>query len=329
MLATLPLQARETGGVHRVSVIVPARNEASGIAGLVRAVRAQASEAIELEVIVADDGSSDGTAGAARDAGAQVLHLPPDPTGGNPAVARNRAARVARGDILVFLDADCRPADGWLATLLEAHAGGATIVGGSLELPRGLPWSARCDYYCGWYHVHARRPAGEVSNHPPGNLSVLREAFLAGPGFTERHPIAYAHEELEWQATLRDRGHAIRFEPRAVVYHYNRPGFGNLLRRNYRWAYCAIETKAQTRAARASWIYRFPRTLIVASLPLAVPQALYITWCWVRAGVLEPLLLLPAVLAARAAYALGMVAGGVAWLRRGHGPAPSVRPRWE
>ena len=35
-------------------------------------------------------------------------------------------------------------------------------LGGSLDLPDGLSFMARCDYYCGWYHVHSRRPGGEV-----------------------------------------------------------------------------------------------------------------------------------------------------------------------
>jgi glycosyltransferase involved in cell wall biosynthesis len=291
-----------------------------------------------VEVIVVDDGSSDATALRAREAGARVLTArvrEQSPDRGNPAAARNQGAAAASGDPIVFLDADCLPADGWLAALLAAHDAGAAVVGGSLALPPGLPVSARCDYYCGWYHVHERRPAGVVVNHPPGNLSVRRAAFAeavaATGGFTEAQPIAYAHEELAWQGALRARGHAIRFEPRAVVHHYNRPGFGNLLRRNYRWAYSAIESKAETGAARMAWVYRWPRLLVAASFALVVPQAAYIIWCWMRAGVLEPVAMFPAVVAARMAYAAGMAAGGVRWLRAKSRPGamPEVRPRWE
>jgi GT2 family glycosyltransferase len=257
-----------------------------------------------------------------------VIELGTRPDGGNPAAARNRGVRESQGDPLIFLDADCMPEDGWLAAILASHAAGEVIVGGALELPPGLPAMARCDYYCGWYHVHARRAPGYVSNHPPGNLSVRRSAFLTTSGFTERQPIAYAHEELSWQAELARAGHRIRFEPRASVLHYNRPGFGNLLRRNYRWAYSAIETKAQTRAARMAWIYRYPRLLIAASLPLAVAQTAYILLCWARARRIEPLAMFPAVLAARTAYSAGMIAGGLRWLRY-QGTAPEARPRWE
>lgn len=311
-----------------VSVIIPARNEARSIAGLVEAVREQAPPGWSVEVILVDDGSTDDTAAAARAAGARVVELGQRPGGGNPAVARNRGALAATGDPLVFLDADCRPAPDWLARLVATHADGAAVVGGALDLPPGLSPMARCDYYCGWYHVHSRRPAGEVPNHPPGNVSVRRREFERTPGFTEQQPIAYAHEELAWQAAILRRGGRIVFEPRAVVAHCNRPGFRNLLRRNYRWGFSAIESKAPTGAARLAWVYRYPALLVLASLPLALASTGYIVYCWARAGILEPVLMLPAVLAARMAYSAGLVAGAFRWMRYGTAAA-EARPRWE
>jgi glycosyltransferase involved in cell wall biosynthesis len=317
-----------TGTERTVSVIIPARNEARTIARLVRAVLDQASVGWAVEVLLVDDGSADDTAAVARAAGARVLELGSREGGGNPAVARNRGALAATGDPLIFLDADCLPAPGWLGRLLAGHEAGADVVGGALDLPPDLSPTARCDYYCGWYHVHSRRPAGEVPNHPPGNLSVRRAGFARTQGFTEQQPIAYAHEELAWQAEIRRSGGRILFDPRAIVYHYNRPGFRNLLRRNYRWGFSAIESKAPTGAARLAWVYRYPALLVAASLPLAVGSATYIVGSWIRAGVLEPVLMLPYVVAARVAYSAGLVAGGIRWMRFGTAAA-EARPRWE
>jgi glycosyltransferase involved in cell wall biosynthesis len=319
---------RSPDAERTVSVIIPARNTAGSIAPLVAAVRRQCPADWNVETIVVDDGSSDGTAGAARAAGATVVELGARPGGGNPAAARNRGAMAAHGDPLVFLDADCVPVGQWLARLLAAHDTGAAVVGGALDLPSGLSATARCDYYCGWYHVHSRRPAGEVPNHPPGNVSVRRAEFARTRGFTEAQPVAYAHEELGWQSEVRQRGGRIVFEPRAIVYHHNRPGFGNLLRRNYRWGFSAIESKAGTGAARLAWVYDHPILVIAASLPLALATTVYIVGCWVRAGVPEPLLMLPGVLAARIAYSAGLVAGGLRWVRYGTAAAER-RPRWE
>jgi len=311
-----------------VSIIIPARNAGGAIGGIVRACLAQRQPGVELEVIVVDDASTDDTAAEARAAGARTL-IAPAAGGGNPAAARNLGARAAQGEILVFLDADCEPVDGWLRSLLAAHDRGEVIVGGALDLPSGLPFSARCDYFCGWYHVHSRRPAGYVVSHPPANISVRRDLFLSTQGFEERYPIAFAHEELRWQAELVRRGMRIYFEPSAVVLHRNRAGLGNLLGRNYRWGYSAIESKAATGAATMAWLYRYPRLLIAFAPVSAVLQALYIVASWVRAGVFEPCVMLPVVLAARVAYTAGMVVGGIRWLRSRRVPGSTeTRPRW-
>jgi glycosyltransferase involved in cell wall biosynthesis len=330
-----PIPATKAGGAGSadfplISVVIPARNEAARIGDLVRLVRAQCPDRSELEVIVVDDASADGTMRAAAEAGARVITLDVAATrGGNPAIARNRGAAASRGDPLVFLDADCTPRPGWLDRLLAVQRWGVEAVGGSLALPPGLPTSARCDYYCGWYHVHPGRPAGFVRQHPPGNLSVRRAVFLATSGYVERQPIAYAHEELAWQAELLRRGGRLFFEPPAIVDHYNRPGLGNLLRRNYRWGYSGVEAKAETGNTRFSWLYRRPRLLAVASPVLAVVSAPYIAGCWLRAGVLEPLWMFPALLAARAAHGAGMTAGGLRYAKLTGQERSEVRPRWE
>jgi glycosyltransferase involved in cell wall biosynthesis len=315
-------------GPRLVSIVIPARNEAYAIAAVIHAVQAQNHASLALEIIVVDDGSDDDTAGVARAAGALVLELEAKIEGGNPARARNLGASMATGDPIIFLDADCTPATGWLPRLLAAHDAGAAVVGGALDLPQRLPITARCDYYCGWYHVHSRRRAGTVPNHPPGNLSVRRRVFAASAGFTEQQPIAYAHEELAWQGEVQRSGGRIVFEPSAIVHHHNRPGFKNLLKRNYRWGYSAIESKAATGAARHAWAYRHPAFLVAASVPLAIVSTGYVIGCWLRAGVVEPLVMFPAVLAARLAYSAGLAAGGIRWIRHG-ALAPVTRPRWE
>jgi glycosyltransferase involved in cell wall biosynthesis len=314
-------------GVRKASVIIPARNEEAMVAKVVAAVRAQVVD-VEVEVLVVDDGSTDHTVQRAESAGARVLRLQPR-EGGNPARARNSGAVAAQGDVLVFLDCDCVPRPGWLARLLSPLAK-YPIVGGSLELPDGLPTMARMDYFCGWYHVHSHRPAGCVDHHPPGNLAVRRECFERTVGFVDRQPIAYAHEELAWQAQSRRQGARIWFAPDAVVEHYNRPGFANLLARNYRWGYSAIAAKSETSLARFASLYRAPVVLVLAAPFLAFLTAPYVVAEWLRARRPEPLLLAPVVFLARCAHALGMMVGGTRWLRaRARGESLTRRPRWE
>ena len=102
----------------RVSVLIPARDEAANIADCVSSV------GLVDELLVLDDGSSDGTADRAAAAGATVLPGHPLPAGwlGKPWACEQLAA-AAGGDVLVFVDADVRLAPGAVAAavaLLEA-----------------------------------------------------------------------------------------------------------------------------------------------------------------------------------------------------------------
>ncbi|MGH8111433.1 MAG: glycosyltransferase family 2 protein [Rhodanobacteraceae bacterium] len=90
-----------------LSIILPAKNEAAALAGLLPALRAAQPEA---EIIVSDDGSSDHTAALCAEHGVTRLGTPYSMGNG---AAIKRGARAATGDVFVFMDADGQhdPAD--------------------------------------------------------------------------------------------------------------------------------------------------------------------------------------------------------------------------
>ncbi|PKO22587.1 MAG: glycosyl transferase family 2 [Chloroflexi bacterium HGW-Chloroflexi-1] len=96
---------------RRLSVIIPTLNEAAYLPGLLAALAAQSRPADEI--IVADAGSTDGTAELARGRGARVVR------GGMPAAGRNAGARAATGDLFLFLDADVVPPPDFIARAME------------------------------------------------------------------------------------------------------------------------------------------------------------------------------------------------------------------
>ena len=113
-----------------LTVILPARNEAAYVSAALRSLQAQhgaPADNGQLEAIVVDNGSTDGTAQAAR-AAATALHAGwvQVLTSPNPglAAAKNRGAAAARAPYLLFLDADSRASPDLASAILARAAAG-------------------------------------------------------------------------------------------------------------------------------------------------------------------------------------------------------------
>jgi O-antigen biosynthesis protein len=120
----------------RVSVIIPTYNRSDTLQKCLAAVQTQTYS--DYEIIVVDDGSTDGTANMIAAEFPNVHYLYQANRG--PAAARNQGIAAATGDIIAFTDDDCLPPSDWLARLAEGYsrypdaAGG----GGSLIAPPNL-----------------------------------------------------------------------------------------------------------------------------------------------------------------------------------------------
>ena len=106
----------------RLSVVIPALNEAAGMAAALQALAPLVARGIQ--VIVADGGSTDGTATRALAAGTQVVHAPR-----GRALQMNAGAQQASGDLLLFLHADTRLPPDADRLIAQALAAGKQIWG--------------------------------------------------------------------------------------------------------------------------------------------------------------------------------------------------------
>ncbi|MBB1517124.1 glycosyltransferase family 2 protein [Tessaracoccus sp. MC1679] len=196
-----------------VSVIICVRNGATTLRRQLDALSAQVG-APAFEVIISNNGSTDGTQGIAEEwasnalgavAAAQIID-----SGQQPGIpfARNAGARAARGRLLAYCDADDAVKPGWVA----AHA--AMIQSG-----------------LGGGRVEAYRPDGTAEigafsdslmattylPHVPGcNFSITRDAFFDVGGFDESLP-PYGCDDLEFSWRVQERGYPISYVADAVV----------------------------------------------------------------------------------------------------------------
>ncbi|MCR4427453.1 MAG: glycosyltransferase [Firmicutes bacterium] len=150
----------------RLSVIIPTLNEATYLPILLDALAAQTRP--PDEIIVADAGSCDGTAELAQERGARVVH------GGMPAAGRNAGARVATGNLFLFLDADVVPPSDFIARAVEEFEGEGYAIATSLITALDGDLVDQIAAEATNLYLLAMRP---ISPHAPGFCILVQRAI--------------------------------------------------------------------------------------------------------------------------------------------------------
>jgi molybdopterin-guanine dinucleotide biosynthesis protein A len=164
----------------RVTAVIPAYNEARCIAACIKSLLAQ--DIGRIEIIVADDGSSDGTADLAASLGARVVRC----AHGGPGAARNAGVREARGNIIVLVDADMTFVPDYVSKLVSPIVKDGALASyhwDELVSNWENPW-ARCEtWYLGMQD--RRRQPVEMPERQYVYRAVRRDFFLDSGGFAE------------------------------------------------------------------------------------------------------------------------------------------------
>lgn len=180
--------------VPALSIIVPAHNEAVLLGATLDALQAALHDIGEpAEIVVVDDASTDDTAAVARARGAIVVPVQVRQI----AAARNAGAREARGELLIFVDADTIVPPRILRAAVQAMRDGAVGGGAGAEFePDAPPWAHRAIGLARWILRTAGWAAGCF-------LFVRREVFQRAGGFDERY---FASEEIHLSRAIKRFG---------------------------------------------------------------------------------------------------------------------------
>ena len=196
----------------RTSVVIPCRNAASTVRDAVASARAQSEP--PAEIVVVDDASTDGSADAAREAGARVIRNVERRNAGG---ARNAGIEATRGELLGFLDADAVAPKDWLARARRAFESDPSIVGVGGRILNGRPgrWG-ELDYYLNHSEWIAAGSPGAKANIPTMAIVYRRDAI--GP---VRFPETNTGEDTVFAlaVTARTKGARLWYDPEIAVVH--------------------------------------------------------------------------------------------------------------
>ncbi len=219
-------------GRLQCSVIVPAYNAAATLDLCLRSLTCQTFCRSAYEIIVVDDGSADNTAAIAENHDVRLVQQP----NRGPAAARNRGAQEARGEIIVFTDADCEAEKDFLEKLLAPFADPGVSGAQGAYLTRQTSLTARFAQveFEDRYALMARYDSIDLA--ATYAAAFRRELFLAMSGFDASFPVAN-NEDTEFSYRLCNAGCTLVFAPDAYVYHQHPETLRRYLRTKYWRAY--------------------------------------------------------------------------------------------
>ena len=238
----------DPGFAPGVSIVVPAYNEAVGIARCVRSL-AESRYRGPLEIVVVDDGSTDGTAAVVEGLGLDCVRVLRQPNAGK-AAALNRALGASRQELIVTVDADTIFEPETLSHLVQRFRDPAIgVVSGNTKVGNRGSLVGR------WQHIeyvmgfNLDRRAYEVLGATPtvpGAIGAFRRRALADIGGVSGATIA---EDTDITLDIGRAGWTVVYEPRARAWTEAPRNLRALHRQRTRWAYGTIQSAWKHRGA--------------------------------------------------------------------------------
>ncbi|HEV7667835.1 MAG TPA: glycosyltransferase family 2 protein [Thermoanaerobaculia bacterium] len=231
------------------SVVVPTFNRMDVLPEVLAALDAQVG-APPFEVVVVDDGSTDGTPGFLADrtaagTGVPFRHLRQENRG--PAAARNAGVEAAAAPWVAFLGDDTVPAPGWLAAHRDAHRRGGDDPLQAVIGYTGWHSRMRLNPFLRYINEHGLQFGYALIREPEdvpfnffytSNLSLARDLLRAEP-FDLRFPYP-AWEDIEVAYRMKKQGLRLSYENRARVAHDHPTDLARFAVRQEKAGYCAV-----------------------------------------------------------------------------------------
>ena len=212
-----------------VSVIIPVYNDRDGTRRCLTALQQQTYSAERFEIIVVDNASDDPLHPVVDAFPAAQCLLE---TKQGSYAARNRGIAEARGEVVAFTDADCKPAPNWIEEGVKAlETEQADAAAGAVQFTfrerRPNPW----EYYDAQVYLQQEKNVRTLGAASTANLFVTREAIERFGCFNED---LKSGGDFEFTRRISQGGGTLVYAPAAAVEHPARASFAEILKRDRR-----------------------------------------------------------------------------------------------
>jgi len=232
-----------------ISVVIPTYNRIDALPEVLLALEAQVEDpaAPGFEVVVVDDGSSDGTGDWLARRSFRIPARVLSQANQGPAAARNAGVEAARGTRVAFLGDDTVPAEGWLAAHRRAHRERGDDPGLAVLGYTGWHRRIRVTSFLGYINEQGAQFGYALIEDPErlpfnffytSNISLARERLLEEP-FDLGFPYP-AWEDTELSYRLHRHGLRLIYEPRAVTRHNHPTDVDRFFSRQEKAGYSAV-----------------------------------------------------------------------------------------
>ncbi len=223
-----------------VSVIIPAFNEDKVIAKTIESLLAS-DYPNSIEVVVVDDGSTDGTAVVVESIEDPRVRLLRQVNSGK-AHALQRAVDLTESEILIFVDADTQFQKDALSRLVESfHNKKVGAVSGHARVGNCGTFLARCqdlEYISGFNLDRRAYAVWNCITVAPGAISAIRrDVILAAGGFS----FETLAEDTDLTLAIHKTGYTVEYQPKAVAYTEAPETFSALAKQRFRWAFGTLQ----------------------------------------------------------------------------------------
>lgn len=223
------------GATLPISVIIPAHNAAETIRACIEALQHQTASPSEYEIIVVDDGSKDRTREIVEEYNVCLL----EQSNGGPAAARNLGVRHARGQLVLFTDADCEPATDWIEQMTVPFACSGVVGAKGVYRTRQREVIARfvqLEYEEKYEKMREEENIDFVDTY---SAAYRKDVFSKYGSFDASFPRA-SGEDIEFSYRLSRMGCKLVFAPQAGVYHRHPDSLTAYVRRKYHVGYWRV-----------------------------------------------------------------------------------------